>query len=64
MAYGKDVPSTSAAVNGGGGDNDDRRGWTLMDKGQEPVQQRRQARTLTGKGQVPAATTTADNSGC
>ena len=45
-ADGMDLPGASAAVGGGGGNEDGRRG-----------------QTLTGKGQVPAATTTAGEGG-
>ena len=58
-AGGNDLPGVSAAVGGGGDDNNGRRGWMLMSKEREPARRQWQARTLTGKGQLPAAATTA-----
>ena len=63
-ADGNDLPSASTAIGGGSGDNNGRQGWTLTGKGRELVRRRWQARTLTGKGQVPAAMTTAGKGGC
>jgi hypothetical protein len=60
---GNDLLGVSAVVGSGGNNDNGRQGQTLTSKGREQARQRWQARTLTGKGQVPAATTTAGKGG-